>query len=152
MPQARPYLLDTNILVVYLRAGSLGEHVEDTYHLMQNPYKPLLCVVSVGEILSLAAKWGWGKPRTEALDRLLNELVWVDVNRRDVLNAYASIVRFSEEQGKSAPQNDYWIAAVANTTGATLLTMDRHFDHLDGSYLHRVWIDEKAGGQGRSEA
>lgn len=35
------------------------------------------------------------------------------------------------------------IAATANVTTATLLTTDKDFDHLDPSYLSRVWIDPK---------
>ncbi len=38
-------------------------------------------------------------------------------------------------------KNDLWIAATANATGALLLTTDKDFDHLDGAFLNRVWID-----------
>jgi hypothetical protein len=54
MASASLYLLDTNILVAYVRAGPLGESIESTYGLRQPGFKPLICVVSVGEMLSLA--------------------------------------------------------------------------------------------------
>jgi len=38
-------------------------------------------------------------------------------------------------------QNDLWIAAAAKATGATLLTTDRDFDHLDPTQLQRIHID-----------
>lgn len=38
-------------------------------------------------------------------------------------------------------QNDMWIAATAKATGATLLTTDRDFDHLQGEHIRRVWLD-----------
>jgi len=38
-------------------------------------------------------------------------------------------------------KNDLWIAATAHVTGATLLTTDKDFDHLDPQFLVRVWIN-----------
>ena len=38
-------------------------------------------------------------------------------------------------------KNDLWIAATAMATGATLLTTDKDFDHLDPTFLTRDWID-----------
>jgi predicted nucleic acid-binding protein len=37
-------------------------------------------------------------------------------------------------------KNDIWIAATVNVTGATLLTTDQDFDHLDGVFLARERI------------
>jgi len=39
-------------------------------------------------------------------------------------------------------KNDLWIAATAHVTGATLLTADADFDHLNGAFLNRVLIDD----------
>jgi len=38
-------------------------------------------------------------------------------------------------------KNDLWIAATARTTGATLLTTDKDFDHFDPALLPQEWID-----------
>jgi tRNA(fMet)-specific endonuclease VapC len=138
------YLLDTNILVAYVRAGPLGEYVERTYSLMAQPYKPLLCVVSVGEILALARKLGWGSAKAAIMRSLLKEIVLVDVNIPEIQEAYAEICYFSEAHGQKKGQNDYWIAASAKVTGATLLTTDKDFDHLHDIHITRILIDESA--------
>ena len=54
------YLLDTNILVAYVRGGRVGQHVEKKFQLRTSPYKPLISIVSVGEVLSLANQFAWG--------------------------------------------------------------------------------------------
>ena len=75
---------------------------------------------------------------------MLDELVWVDINRPEVLQAFGEIDHYSEKVMKPAHpmgQNDMWIAACAKATGATLLTTDKDFDHLHGQHINRVWID-----------
>jgi predicted nucleic acid-binding protein len=137
------YLLDTNVLVAYIRAGPLGKYIERAYQLMEAPFKPLICVVSVGEVFALSLKFQWGASKRDTLDNLLNELVWIDVNTPEVLRAYAEISHYSESIGRTKPQNDYWIAAAAKAAGATLLTTDKDFDDLADVQIKRAWIDER---------
>jgi tRNA(fMet)-specific endonuclease VapC len=40
--------------------------------------------------------------------------------------------------------NDLWIAATAVATGATLVTTDKDFDHLEGLWPDRVYVDQSA--------
>jgi len=56
-------------------------------------------------------------------------------------DAYVKIDVYSEGIGRTMGKNDLWIAATANVTSATLLTTDKDFDHLDGAFINRVWID-----------
>lgn len=72
---------------------------------------------------------------------MLDELVWIDINRREVLSAYAEIDDFSESQGIKMGKNDVWIAATVKASGAMLLTTDPAYDHLDGTHITRVWVD-----------
>jgi predicted nucleic acid-binding protein len=140
------YLLDTNILVALVRGGKLGRHTENTYGLSKEPFKPLISVVTVGESLKLVREFGWGQVKIDRLWNLLQHYVWVDINNREVFDAYAEIADHCERNGRTKPQNDYWIAATARVTGATLLTTDKHFDDLHGEYLQRIWIDEGVEG------
>jgi predicted nucleic acid-binding protein len=140
------YLLDTSILVALVRGGKLGRYAENTYGLGKEPFKPLISVVTVGESLKLVREFGWGQVKIDRLWNLLQHCVWVDINNREVLEAYAEIAHDCERNGKKKPQNDYWIAATARVTGATLLTTDKHFDDLHGKYLQRIWIDEGVEG------
>jgi len=141
---ARQYLLDTNILVAYARANRLGEYIERRYALRASPFRPIICVVTVGEIRSLAAKWAWGEKNLGRMHSLLNEFVWVDISTPEVLDAYV-LVDVSRPRGWVIPQNDRWIAAAARATGTCLLTADTHFDYLAGSVIEREWIDPALG-------
>ena len=148
MPNAPHYLLDTNILVAYVRAGALGEHIEKTYGLLASAFKPLICVVSVGEMLSLAAMLRWSKKKTASLEGLLSELVLIDINNSEILAAYAELDVASQRHtdgARNMGKNDLWIASAAKVTGATLLTTDRDFDHLHPTKLTRIWVDPKSG-------
>lgn len=136
------YLLDTNILVAYIRAGTLGELVEAKYSLKTCPYRPLICVVTVGEVLAFAKRREWGKNKIDAMERLLNNLVRIDISAQEVLEAYAKLHAFSTSHGHQISDNDLWIAASVRATEATLLTTDKDFDPLAAAGLiSRDWVD-----------
>lgn len=40
-------------------------------------------------------------------------------------------------------KNDLWIAATAHVTGATVLSTDKDFAHLDGVWLEYRFVDQK---------
>jgi len=105
MANAPLYLLDTNILVAYVRAGPLGEYIENTHHLRASNFKPLVCVVSVGEILSLAAMLRWNKKKVASLGNLLDELVWIDINTTEILQAYAELDVVPQRHPNGARKN-----------------------------------------------
>jgi predicted nucleic acid-binding protein len=48
------YLLDTNILVHLVRGDGVGQYVRDAYAPLLRDPRPLICVVSDGELCSLA--------------------------------------------------------------------------------------------------
>jgi tRNA(fMet)-specific endonuclease VapC len=135
-------VLDTNILVAYVPAGVLGEYVERRFHLRQATYKPLISVVSVGEIMALLRKFRWSTERIARMRELVRELIRIDISSDDVLEAYAELADFARTH-ETIPQNDIWIAATAKVTGATLLTTDKHFDQFHKTHLSRIWIDEE---------
>jgi tRNA(fMet)-specific endonuclease VapC len=137
-------LLDTNILVHLIRQKELGKRIEAEHNLHGRTERPLISVVTIGEAISLARKFGWGIPKQQALRDLLHELVVVDINREPILERYGEIDHFSESNGRSMGKNDVWIAATAAVTGAWLITTDKDFDHLDGVHLNRVYVDPNA--------
>ena len=139
------YLLDTNILLAYIRAGPLGEYVEQKYNLRAMPFKPLICVVSIGELKAIAGSSGWGPTRLKRVDGILKKLVKVEIGLPEVLDAYAVAIN-SRPRGLVIPQNDLWIAAATIATGACLLTSDQHFDYLaKQGKIVREFIDPKLG-------
>jgi tRNA(fMet)-specific endonuclease VapC len=141
------YLLDTNILLHLIRGKSTGTYIDTMFQLRHQINTPLVCIVSHGEIWSLARENNWGKRKRDALEVMLRNLVPVDINSDQVIEAYVDI----EHASRNAPggamlmgKNDLWIAAVAKVTGATLLTCDKDFDHLDPGQINRTYIDPRS--------
>ena len=137
------YQPDTNILVHYIRRDWLQQEMEPIYQLLATPTVPIISYVIEAEIKSLAVQFGWGGLRTNQLGFVLSLLRRIHINEPGILDAYVAIDAFSVRQGIEMGKNDLWIAATAHVTNATLLTTDKDFDHLDGRYLTRIWIDPK---------
>jgi len=138
------YLLDTPILVHYIRHDALMRAMEATYGLLATPMA-LISVVTEGEIRALSIRLGWGEPRRRVLQDLLDFLTIVPIPFADVVTAYAEIDAFSVRNGVAIGKNDLWIAATARVTGATLLTTDADFDILDPNFIQHVRIDPSLG-------
>ena len=135
------YLLDTNILLHLLRGNDLGQHIDARFTLSSSLNYSMISVVTAGEMLSLAMQFKWGQKKIKKLQDMLDELVWIDINRPEILTAYAEIDSFSTSTGRKMGKNDVWIAATAKAANATLLTTDPDFDYLEGTHLMRIWID-----------
>lgn len=135
------YLLDTNILVHLVRGDALGQQIQAAYGLMMAIPRPLISVVSDGELRSLAYQFRWGERHVDQALFLLDYFKRVAVDTVEVLHTYAVIDAQSRRMGVKMGKNDVWIAAAAHVTGATLLTTDRDFEHLPSDLLTRIPID-----------
>ena len=62
------YLLDTNILVIYVRATELTRKIEQDLKLLTGNNDLVISVVAVGEIKSIAKRNKWGKKKIENLE------------------------------------------------------------------------------------
>lgn len=143
----RNFILDTNILIAYLKANPLFTKVSEDNNLNDEDAFIMISSISKGELLSLAMQNNWGERRVNILNKLLSEVVIIDVagNDDNLLNAYAEIDAFSLQRhptkklsGSAKPmgKNDMWIAATAFATNATLLTADGKFMHLDKEFVN----------------
>jgi tRNA(fMet)-specific endonuclease VapC len=141
MPTVIGYLLDTNILLELARGNPRGQAIDARFALSSSLSSSMISVVTVGEMLALSRKVGWGQSKIGALRKMLDELVWIDINRQEILEAYAEIDHVSESIGICMGKNDVWIAATAKATGATLITTDPDFNHLHGTHITRIWFD-----------
>ena len=119
----------------------MGERVRDRYAPLLRDPRPAICVVTDGELRSLAFQLGWGQEKTQQAYYLLSYFQRLTIDTEEVLQAYALIDAFSESIGRPMGKNDLWIAAVAHVAGATLLTTDKDFDHLDPLFITREWVD-----------
>ena len=145
------FLFDTNILLFYIRENAAASKIDATYNPFGREHTPILSVVSVGEIKSIALRSEWGNTKLTKLKELMSLFVITDINSDDVLDIYAEIDTFSQGNLKNKPlkmsarnmgKNDLWIAATAASTSATLLTSDNDFDHLDGQYFDIIKIKQ----------
>lgn len=141
IPAGSPVLLDTSIVIHLARGGTASERLESRFGLLSRPLTPWISAVTVGELLAFALRNGWGPRKLDALKQLIANLVVVNINREQVLQAYAVLDTHLKQSGISIGQNDLWIAATAASMGAVLLTADRDFDALDPTHLRREWVD-----------
>jgi predicted nucleic acid-binding protein len=149
------FLLDTNVVLALVRGQALGAFIDATFLLSAARRRPAISVVTHGEVRVLAGRNGWGEAKLAALRCALDALVTVDVNVAEVLDAYVEIDLFSQQMpggARNMGKNDLWIAACAKASGATLLTTDRDFDHLDPDLLTVVYIDPSSAAASSTRA
>jgi len=143
----RQFLLDTNIFIAYARNQQpLIQQIEQKLDISNPTNLTMLSVVTQAECMAFALKNHWGDSKKQALTRILNVCLVIDIHSSStqLLQAYAEIDAFSAFKLAKKPassgairmgKNDLWIAATAHLLQAELITTDGDFDHLDGHYL-----------------
>jgi predicted nucleic acid-binding protein len=138
------YLLDTNIVLTYLRKAQESIQLEQKLLLLRPENTLIVSVVSVGEMRSIAMQNAWGEQRLTRLEDFFLRLMIAEINVDSVIKRYAEIDAYSQGRhpaikGAFSPRNmgknDLWIAATASILGVELITMDRDFDHLDTIFI-----------------
>ena len=73
------YVLDTNIVLLYLKNDDSKQYIENTYGLFQKDNNPIISIVTIAEIRSLAAKNNWGEKRIRKVEEFLSELIIIEI-------------------------------------------------------------------------
>ncbi|MHB1034055.1 MAG: type II toxin-antitoxin system VapC family toxin [Pirellulales bacterium] len=133
-------LVDTNILVHWIRQDPMGRHLLDHYHLEQREERPVYSTVTEGEILGLARLWNWGESKNQTLTKLLDELVRLESSHPEVVRAYGDLYFQDQRNGWNTGENDLWIAASAKVANAVLLTCDRDFLRLSPNLVRVEYV------------
>ena len=145
------YLLDTNVLLLWLRGGNVCTNINGQFHLTESGFRPLVCEVTLGEIEAFAMSNKWGDARTQKLAEVRRKLVVVDLTDERIYRAFAEYSTLAKNNGFSIfhDKNDLWIAAAAKVSGATVITTDlKGFKPLrDGKHLDAILLDSKTGWQ-----
>ena len=141
----RKFVLDTNILLHYVRQSELVQEVERELNLISQNAIPMIASVSIGEMEGFVQRQEWGQAKINRLKKLVEKIAVIDIAAADdqLMNAYATLWNYSknalpgDKLGKSIGigQNDVWIAALAHTAKAALVTTDGDFDHLNGKWI-----------------
>jgi predicted nucleic acid-binding protein len=141
------YLLDTNILIVLDKGKALATHIATTYGLTSKLSNACVCIVTHGELSALARVNDFTEAQRENIEAMVDSLVTVDINDGLVIESYAVIYEAFKRHPKGSRanvgENDMWIAAATRATGATLLTLDTHFDALPADVISRIHIPSK---------
>ena len=121
-----PLLLDTNVLIKFLRGNEKIAKVVSTYEQILVP------TIVIGEYKAgVAGETAVGHQQLSALEMFLDSTAVKIVGvTEDVANAYARIFRVLKANGTPIPQNDLWIAACAITKGAVVYSLDTHFSNV----------------------
>lgn len=145
------YLLDTNVLLFWLRGGKVCATIDQQFHLSTGGFRPLVCEVTLGEMEAFAMSCSWGTKRRQELAGLRKKLVVVDLTDERMYQAYAAFSTLAKNQGLPIfhDKNDLWIAAATRVSGATVLTTDaKAFKPLrDRKHLDAVVLDPHTGWQ-----
>ena len=121
---AGDYLLDTNVLIAYFA----GER--DVHEQMKSANSVFISVTTLGELFYGAKKSTRVRENLDRIERLLQgcELIQEDMNTADI---YGEIKNQLRAKGRPIPDNDLWIAAIAQQHGLTLVTRDEHFQAIE---------------------
>lgn len=138
------YTLDTNVLLFYVRDKETRKFIEENYSPFSDNNEAIISIVSIAEIYSLAAKHKWGDTKLKVVERLIEDLVVIEIRYKDLIDMYVDIETYSNKSNPTRVKegsavkmgkNDIWIAATAKITNSKLITSDNDFDHLDGEYF-----------------
>ncbi|OPX95972.1 MAG: Toxin VapC4 [Syntrophorhabdus sp. PtaB.Bin047] len=120
-------VLDTNI---YIDFGQGKEEVVDL--IAGQSTEVLLPVIVLGELFYGFQKGSKSADNETTFRRFVTELgvSIIDVDE-EVARKYSLIYSALSAKGTPIPINDVWIAACCMSVGGTLLTRDRHFEHIE---------------------
>jgi tRNA(fMet)-specific endonuclease VapC len=132
----RPILLDTNAYGAFI--AGMPEVVET----LARADRVLLCSTVIGELLAgFAAGTRQAQNRAELAEFMATPRLEVVPATAQTAESYALIYAALRKKGKPIPTNDLWIAASALEHGAALLTLDAHFNVVDGLHSGRQMAD-----------
>ncbi len=124
-------LADTNVLIA-LFAGD-----PEVMDRLQKQQEVFLCVPVLGELRYGALASIRVEQNLARLDDLARSLLVLDCDRGTAA-AYAGVKNRLRGKGTPIPENDVWIAALAQQHELTLVTRDSHFEAIDGLSLE-LW-------------
>lgn len=123
----RPISLDTNAYTAFKRGD------EQIVSVLQHAPSIIVCTTVLGELLGgFAAGQRESTNRTELTLFINAPRVKVVPGTAATADLYALVYAALRRKGQPIPTNDLWIAASSLEYGAALLTLDAHFQNIDG--------------------
>jgi tRNA(fMet)-specific endonuclease VapC len=125
------YVLDTNIVIALIR-GELP--VRERIAAADEVFIP---APVLGELYFGALKSGQPAQNVERIDNLAHECATPSVDAATA-KIYGSLRNALRAKGMPIPENDIWIAAVAQQSASTIATRDEHF-HAFSNVFIEMW-------------
>ena len=123
----RPIALDTNAYAAFKRGD------EPIVAVLQHAPSIIVCATVLGELLGgFAAGQRESTNRSELTQFINAPRVKVVPSTAATADLYALVYAALRRKGRPIPTNDLWIAASSLEHGAALLTLDAHFQSIDG--------------------
>jgi predicted nucleic acid-binding protein len=138
--RSRLYLLDTGVLGALAYGGILAERIDHATGVRASDQRPLISVVTHGELRTFIRGNQWGEKRQAGALAWLDHLVTVDLGAPELHDAYADMKLYTKKKGAGLGDNDLWIAATTKVANATLLTTDKDFEPLSEIWIERMYF------------
>ena len=125
------FLLDTNIIIaLFSKDPKLHKRIA-------NASEVFVPCIAVGELYFGAYKSSSPRQNHARIDEFaINNTVLIC--NTDTAKRYGDIENRLKEKGRPIPENDIWIAAIAQQYALTLVTRDTHFDSVENLKVE-VW-------------
>lgn len=124
-------LLDTNIVIELFKGNMHLLNILGSKTFIYLPFAVL------GELFLGAYKSANPDKHLNQINSFVKECIVINANE-ETANQYAIIKSQLFKKGKPIPENDIWIAAIANQHGLELYTKDNHFKEVDN--LSVIWL------------
>ena len=141
MTDTRLLLLDTNVVLHLVRGKATGEALDRAYGVRARPDRPLISIITIGEMMAMAKRLNWGAKKVETLKRLAGELVVVDVQNPDSPPQVRRDRRVRRQERPRAQRQRCLDRGDRVSIGAVLLTTDKDFDPLHDVFLTRIYFN-----------
>jgi predicted nucleic acid-binding protein len=96
-----PYLLDTTVLLHWTRNSPQAQAIDANYQLSSSAMRPLICEVSLGEMLAFSLSRNWGPQKLRRLAEIERQVVVVHISDSRVRQAYAELSTLAQSSGWS---------------------------------------------------
>ncbi|MFL6197289.1 MAG: type II toxin-antitoxin system VapC family toxin [Thermoanaerobaculia bacterium] len=117
------YLLDTNVVIAVFKGDPL------VHRRLLRASKAFLSIVTLGELFYGAQSSMRIQENVGRIEELAASTSVLDCNT-ETARHYGLIKAQLRKQGTPIPENDLWIAALANQHGLILVTRDGHFSDV----------------------
>jgi len=147
-------VIDTCVFIHIVRETITGKKCLAELEKYDEAANVIVSVATKAELESFIAQNNWGKPKSDRLNKILEEITYIDISNADqlLIDSYSEIDAFSKRKIKDKSgnllngsarkmgKNDIWIAATAFSLNIPLMTTDGDFDHLNGTLLNVIKV------------